>query len=62
MHVRLGGKLTSPWSNKPKSNRERNELRAAAHAKEGEQELLLREVASTEHRLRSLQARALVLS
>ena len=38
-------------------DRERNDLRAAAHAQEAEQELLLRELASTEHRLRSLQAR-----
>ena len=42
---------------KPHIDRERNDLRAAAHAQEGEQELLLRELASTEHRLRSLQAR-----
>ena len=41
-------------------DRERNELRAAAHAAEGEQELLLRELASTEHRLRSLQARDVI--
>ena len=38
--------------------RERAERRGAARVAEGEQELLLRELASAEYRLRSLQARS----